>query len=335
MNLRPDRRDFAQFARGLLMGAADTVPGVSGGTVALVLGIYTRLITAVSGVGGRLFHLLRRGRWAEAWGHLDGRFLAWLMAGVVTGGVTLATVTRTAMEEHYTLTFALFFGLIAGSVVVVARLVGETGKLTTGWTAGRAAWLLGSAAAAYLLVGLDALESPPIGPPYLFFCGAVAICAMILPGVSGSFLLLVLGAYHHVTGWAKRAFAGDVDAAMLLEGLCFAAGMVLGLSLFSKLLRWLLARHGPATLAALTGAMLGSLRRLWPFVTPRPDGVPFKEWQPEHVPPSPSDPATWAAAGVAVAGFLAVLALDRLGRERAEEPGEPAPADDVQPPPAT
>ena len=328
----PHRRDLAQFARGLLMGAADTVPGVSGGTVALVLGIYTRLVTAVSRADSHLFSLLRGGKLGEIWAYLDGRFLSWLLAGVLTGAVTLAGLTRTAMEDHYTPTFALFFGLIAGSAVLVGRLAGETGTLVTGWTPLRAALLIGAAAGAFLLVGVDALEDPPIGPAYLFACGAVAICAMILPGISGSFLLLVLGAYVHVTGWAKRLTAGDVDDAMLLEVACFGAGMVLGLGLFSKALRWLLARYGPATLAALTGAMLGSLRRLWPFVTPRAEGVEFKEWRPGYLLPDFGEPDTWVALLIAAAGFAGVLLLDRFGRERAEEPGEIDPADDVIPP---
>ncbi len=328
------KTDLVQFARGVLMGAADTVPGVSGGTVALVLGIYTRLVTAVSRADSHLFSLLRGGLMREAWAYVDGRFLIYLLAGVAGGAVTLASVTRTAMENYYTLTFALFTGLIAGSVLLVARLVGETGRLATGWTPLRVCLLVAAAAAAYGIVGLEALESPPIGPPYLFVCGAVAICAMILPGVSGAFLLLVLGAYHHVSGWATRLKAFDLDAAMLLEGVCFGAGMVVGLALFSKLLRWLLARHGAPTLAALTGAMLGSLRRLWPFVEERPEGVPFKEWQPVRLEPSLSDPQTWLALLVAAAGFGAVLLLDRLGRARAEDPDEPSLADDVRPPAA-
>ena len=328
------RTDLVQFARGVLMGAADTVPGVSGGTVALVLGIYTRLVTAVSRVDGRLYTLLRGGRVREAWTYLDGPFLAWLLAGVLSGAVTLAGLTRWAMETHYTLTFALFAGLILGSVLLVARLVGETGRVATGWTPLRVIVLLAAAWGAYAIVGLQALENPPIGPFYLFLCGTIAICAMILPGVSGAFLLLVLGAYHHVTGWAKRLPAGDVDGEMGVEAACFGAGMVLGLALFSKLLRWLLANHGPATLAALTGAMLGSLRRLWPFVEPRPDDLSFKEWQPVRLLPSFGEAETWLALLVAAIGFAAVLLLDHLGRERAGEPDEPTLADDVQPPPA-
>ena len=324
---RPHRRDVAQLARGVLMGAADTVPGVSGGTVALVLGIYTRLVTAVSRVDGTLVRLLRGGNWRGAADYLDVRFLGWLLAGVGLGVVTLAGLTRAAMEERYTLTFALFFGLIAGSVVLVGRLVDR-------WTPLRAGLLVGGAAAAFFLVGIDALENPPIGPAYLFACGSVAICAMILPGVSGSFLLLVLGAYHHVTGWVKRGLGGDLDGATLLEMAAFFAGMVLGLGLFSKLLRWLLARYNAATLAILAGAMLGSLRRLWPFVEPRPAGIEFKEWQPVRVLPAWDDGGTLLALAVAAGGFVAVLVLDRLGRARAEDdPGEIAPADDVEPPP--
>ncbi|NNJ27645.1 DUF368 domain-containing protein [Alienimonas chondri] len=326
------KTDLAQLVRGVLMGAADTVPGVSGGTVALVLGIYTRLVTAVSRADGHLFSLLRRGRFKEVWTYLDGRFLFWLLVGVGGGALTLAGITHAAMEEQYTLTFALFSGLIAGSVLLVARLVGETGELMSGWTPLRTALLIASAWAAYELVSLEALENPPIGPAYLFFCGAIAICAMILPGVSGAFLLLVLGAYHHVSGWSGRLKSFDVDGPMLLEGICFGAGLVVGLALFSKLLRWLLTRHGPATLATLTGAMLGSLRQLWPFVGPRPDDVPFKEWRPVHLVPPLDDPQTWLALLVAAAGLGAVLLLDWFGRKRAEEPGEPTLADGVIPP---
>ena len=323
---RPTRGDLANTARGVLMGAADTVPGVSGGTVALVLGIYTRLVTAVSRADATLLGFVKGKRWRAALDYLDVRFLAWLLLGVGVGVITLAGFTRTMMEDHYTPTFALFFGLIAGSVALVGRLVSP-------WSAARIGLFAAAAAGAFVLVGFDALEDPPIGPAYLFCCGAVAICAMILPGVSGSFLLLVLGAYHHVTGWVKRGLGGEVDGAMLAEAAAFVGGMVLGLGLFSKLLRWLLARHNAATLAALAGAMLGSLRRLWPFVTDRPAGVAFKEWRPDYVLPALSG-ETGIAVVLAVAGVAAVLLLDRLGRERAEEPGEPAPADDVEPPPA-
>ena len=322
---RPTRADLLTAGRGVLMGAADTVPGVSGGTVALVLGIYTRLVTAVSRADATLLGFVKEKRWRAVFDYLDVRFLGWLLLGVGTGVVTLAGLTRTLMEDYYTPTFGLFFGLIAGSVVLVAKLVDR-------WTPATLALMVAAAAGAYFLVGLDALEDPPLGPAYLFLCGSVAICAMILPGVSGSFLLLALGAYHHVTGWVKRGLSGDLDAGMLLEAAAFAGGMALGLGLFSKLLRWLLANHNAATLAALAGAMLGSLRRLWPFVTPRPAGVAFKEWRPDHVLPAATGETALTVTFTA-AGFAAVLVLDRLGRARAEGPGEPTLSDDAEPPP--
>ena len=308
------------------MGAADCVPGVSGGTVALVLGIYRRLVTAVSRVDGTLFAHLRRRDVAAAWGHLDGRFVLALLAGVMCGVLALTTLMRHLMETHYTLTFAAFFGLVAGSVLLVLGLVER-------WTWWRAALVLIGAAVAYRLVTLPLLEEPPVGPGYLFLCGAVAICAMILPGVSGAFLLVVLGVYEHVTEWPKRLLKGEVDDAMGLEAAGFFGGMVLGITLFSKLLRWLLGHYQAATLAVLAGAMAGSLRRLWPFVEPRPDGVTFKQWVPEAVVPDPSS-HTLLAVLLMIAGAAAVLLLDRLSRVVSAE-GDPGPGEEVDLPPGT
>ena len=311
-------RDVGQILRGVLMGAADTVPGVSGGTVALVLGIYPRLVAAVGSVDGELIRLLRHGRWADAARHVDLRFLAFLLAGVGAGVVTLAGLMGWLLEHRRQPTFASFFGLILGSTWVVAKLVPR-------WTAARSLLGVAAAVAAFLLVGIPALQNPPVGPAYLFLCGAVAICAMILPGVSGAFLLLILGVYHHVTDWVRTLRDGTVPPGFGAEAPAFAAGMMLGLLSFAKVLRWLLNRHPGATLAVLTGLMLGSLRKLWPFAIDLAPELPFKEKTFEPVLPDPSAADTWVAAGLAVGGVLAVLALDRWGRARVDEELPPPP----------
>jgi putative membrane protein len=214
------------FASGLAMGSADVVPGVSGGTMAFILGIYGQLLEAITGFDLELLALLRRGDWPAAAARIHLGFLVPLLAGLL-GSVLLLVRPITWLYEHQpVLLFAFFFGLIVGSIVLIAR---------------HAHWGL------------------PHDPFTLFWSGAVAIMAMILPGVSGSFLLLVLGQYQHVMESVKGLEFGTL--------IPFALGCITGLLLFVRLLRWLLSRwHGQAV-ALLMGFMVGSLWKIWPFRT--------------------------------------------------------------------
>jgi len=238
------------------MGAADIVPGVSGGTVALVVGIYERLITNVR-AGAAVVGAVVRGRLAEVPARL--REIEWLWIGALLVGIgaailTLAHAIEVLLEEQPVRMAALFFGLIVGSVFLAWRLVSRR-------TTGRVLVAAGSAAAAFVVLGFRSGPVADPGPGLFLAAGAVAICAMILPGVSGSFLLLMLGMYDNVLGAVN-----DRDLVVLAA---FGLGCVIGLAAFSTLLHWLLAHHHDTVMAALVGLMIGSLRVLWPW----PDGT--------------------------------------------------------------
>lgn len=242
--------------RGFLMGSADVVPGVSGGTVALVLGIYERLLAAIH-TGAQALGSALRGRFADARTRLsevEWGLLVPLLAGIGLAVVTLASVISHLLDEQPQNTAAAFFGLVLGSIVVAWRLVGR-------WDARRALVGLVTAAAAFALLGLRG--EPVVDPslPIYLGAGAVAIVAMILPGISGSFILLMLGMYQNVIDAVDGRKAAIIGV--------FLVGAVAGLAAFSTLLTRLLRDHHDTLMAALIGLMLGSLRVLWPW----PDGA--------------------------------------------------------------
>ncbi len=261
---RPNSSSYlANVARGLAMGGADIIPGVSGGTVALILGIYHRLVSAISHVDLVLLDHLRNRRWSAAAEHLDLRFLVALGAGIVTGILALARVMNMLLRQDHTrpLTLAVFFGLILASAVVVARMV----KVSRPAEAALPAVLgLVGALFAYWLTGLrGATVDPSLG--YVLMCGMVAICAMILPGISGAFILLILGMYVYITDILRRmtSLTFSIDDFMTVGVFCIGCGV--GVVCFSKFLRWLLAQHEAPTMGLLCGFMVGSLRKIWPF----------------------------------------------------------------------
>lgn len=299
--------------RGILMGAADIVPGVSGGTVALVVGIYERLVEAVSRVDAHLIGLLKNRDINGAAKYLDLRLLIPLMLGIGIGAVALGTVMHTLLEDHLTLTLATFFGLITASTVFVARLVPR-------WTFDATAALFVGAVFAYWLVGLPGLKNPPDGLWYLFLCGMIGICAMILPGISGAFLLLILGVYSEITGLIKAAVKGDINLDALIKMAVFGAGVVIGILSFSKLLKRLLKAAPSVTLAMLCGLMLGSLRKLWPFQNELTAGqdLEFKHRVYEAIPirEVPIDGTFWSAIGLCVSGAAVVFLLDYVAGKK-------------------
>jgi putative membrane protein len=238
------------FACGLLMGSADVVPGVSGGSMAFILGIYGRLLAAISGFDLVLLQLLGRGRWAAAAERVELGFLVPLLAGLFSAVLLLVRPITWLYEFHPVFLFAFFFGLILGSIVLIAR--------HAHWgLSGLVAMVFGAAAALVFVTRVPV--TMPHDPFTLFWSGAVAIMAMILPGVSGSFLLLVLGQYQHVMEAVK-----GLDLVTLVP---FALGCATGLVAFVRLLRWLLDRWHGQTVALLVGVMAGSLWKIWPFRT--------------------------------------------------------------------
>lgn len=288
------------LAQGLLMGVADVVPGVSGGTMALVVGIYERLLASVrEGLAAPFF--LVTGRPQRAWASLravDWGLVVPLATGIGTALLLAAGVIPDLMERYPEASRGLFFGLIVASVAVPWQALSRRGGREV-------ALIVASTIAAFVLSGLPAL-APATDPSYLrvFAAASVAICAMILPGVSGSFLLLVLGMYE-VT--LEAVHGRDLPYVAV-----FMLGAAVGLGLFSRLLTWLLAEKPDATMAVLVGLMVGSLRALWP-------------WQTEARGLLPPGDHLGAVVGLALLGVAAVTALLWVAARFAPEPpGEAA-----------
>ena len=304
----PSNDDLAHFGRGILMGGADIIPGVSGGTVALILGIYERLVTAISRCDQTLFGHLRAARFRAITEYLDIRFLIPLAMGIGCGVVGLGTVMHELLEHYLQFTLAAFFGLIGASCYLVWRLVKH-------WNPVELVLILAGAIFAFWLVGQPALSSPPDSLWYIFICGTVAICAMILPGISGAFILLILGKYHDITGIIKDTLKLNLTGEGIAVVAVFGCGCVLGLLTFSKVLKWLLHHHGSMTMATLCGFMAGSLRRIWPFQRDTtPEIEEFKHKVFEHIPLSsiPINATTLATVVVALLAGGFVMALDRF-----------------------
>lgn len=302
--------DLVHFVRGFLMGGADIIPGVSGGTVALILGIYQRLVTAISHCDWRLLQQIGRRQWKAAAEHLDLRFLSALGMGILTGIVCLAGLMHYLLAEQRSYTMAVFFGLILASSVVVGKMIKSGGAPRRFQCLGLV--LLG-AWCAYWLVGLGQ-RHPHDSAAYYFGCGAVAICAMILPGVSGAYLLWLLGAYESITSMIRvgRVLALDWTGQELLRLACFVAGCLVGLIGFSKVLRELLTHARASTMSVLCGLMLGSLRRVWPFQQEIPSSsVDLKHRQYEAILPSTWDGQVTVCLLLALAAFVVVLVVKR------------------------
>ncbi len=308
--LLPHRADFIQVVRGFLMGSADIIPGVSGGTIALILGIYARLVTAISHFDAHLVRLLVQRQWQAAAAHLDLRFLVALALGILSGIVCLASLVLYLLTEQRSYTLAVFFGLILASSLIVARMVRPR---TSSQLWGSCGLALAAALFAFWLVGLQQFGfRDSLG--YFFLCGAVAICAMILPGISGAYILWLLGAYETVAGIIHNLAHFEVTANEVLTLAVFATGCAVGLVSFSKLLRWLLASAHMATMAVLGGFMVGSLRLMWPFqvdLTPEIEKLKLKQFQPYF--PEHWNAQVVACLALAAIAVVAILMLERWG----------------------
>jgi putative membrane protein len=238
------------YLRGIAMGAADLVPGVSGGTVALITGIYGRLISAIASVGIDILSLVLRGRIAEAYKAIDGNFLLLLAAGIGTAIVGFAAILNWLLLHYPLPLWATFSGLVLASALSLVKQNYRSWSLRD-WSF----FTIGVAVA--VSVGLTQAIQMPLTPLGIFFAGSIAISAMILPGISGSFLLLLMGVYQPI-------IAAVVNLELVTLAL-FALGCGVGLIFFSKLLQRLLAVAEKATMATLFGFLLGSLVILWPW----------------------------------------------------------------------
>ena len=235
--------------KGIGMGAADVVPGVSGGTIAFVVGIYDELIDSIKSIGKDSLKLLFTGKFLSFWKAINGNFLFFLLAGIAISIFSLAKLITLLLTDYPVLVWAFFFGLVLASTWFVGKDIKERNwKIILGF-------IIGAAVAYYVTVATPV--STPTNLFFIFFCGMIAICAMILPGISGSFILLLLGKYFFIME--------AVNTLNLQVLLTFAAGAFIGITSFSRLLSYALKHFRNMTLAVLTGFMLGSLNKVWPW----------------------------------------------------------------------
>lgn len=272
--------------KGFLMGAANVVPGVSGGTMALITGIYRDIVDALDSVmEPATWKALRHGRFREFWKCVNGNFLLWLCIGVVASIFSLAKAVTAALENYPVHIWALFFGLIIASSLLMLRDI-------KGWGVKEAIFLIVGAVLGLVVCNLSPTETPD-AYWFLFLCGAVSICTMILPGISGSFVLVILGKYDYVM---NAVAVLDVKALAV-----FGAGCVIGILAFSKILHYLLDHYQKATMIVLLGFVLGSLVKVWPWANETARALP--------------EPHYLAAAIWCVTGIAAVALIEYFNRK--------------------
>ncbi len=246
--------------RGLLMGGADVIPGVSGGTMALILGIYRELIASIKAIDLTALKLLFTGKFREFSEHINLPFLLALLFGIATAIISLAKIIPSLLYNYPYWTKGFFFGLIGASIFFVWKQIRRHDLISI-------ALLFISAVGAYTLVGIMPFHTPET-LPFIFFSGFIAICAMILPGISGAFILLILGKYSFILESLSKVIHERAFDHNLLVVLVFILGCAAGLLSFARFLNWLFQKYPDYTLAALAGLMLGSLRKIWPFQRP-------------------------------------------------------------------
>ena len=288
-------------ARGFVMGCADIVPGVSGGTMAFILGIYEELVMSIRAGARRPFwQALLRLDILSALEAVNARFLAAVLAGIVVAVLTLASWLEWTLKSHPVLIWSFFFGLVFASIVTVRKRVRS-------WSATLYAALAVGAVGAYFLVGAVPVQTPE-SAWFLFLSGMLAICAMILPGISGSFILVLLGKYQFVLAAVNQR---DVVSLAIV-----GVGAVVGIVTFAQILAWLFKRYHDLTIAVLIGLMAGSLRKIWPWkltvesiIDRHGEILPTVQ---QNFLPSALTGEVFLALGLALAGFVIVMALDRL-----------------------
>jgi len=289
--------------KGLAMGAADAVPGVSGGTIAFISGIYEELISTISSVNLSLFKTLFKQGFIAFWKQLNGNFILALLIGIVISYVSFMRLAKYLIEFHPILIWSFFFGLILASLLFVAKQI-------TKWNTGTVIALVIGTILAYYISTLPSLAEND-NPAFLFLAGAIAICAMILPGISGSFILVVLGAYKTLSDAIH-----DFDIKKLAV---FILGAVIGLLSFSRILKWLFKHYHNITLAILSGFILGSLNKVWPWkkvlswrTNSKGEEVPLLD---QSISPFSfdGDNQLTIAIMLVIAGFLTIIVLEKLG----------------------
>lgn len=307
---------FVISLKGLAMGAADVVPGVSGGTIAFISGIYEELLESIDGINLKFFGVWKTDGFKAAWRSVNGNFLLTLFLGIAISIVSLAKLIKWLLVNESVLLWSFFFGLVLASVFYI-------GKQIRSWNIWITIAIIVATILSYLVTITDPLASPE-NNLYLLFCGFIAIIAMILPGISGAFILLILGAYETAINTVDDLFQSvvtlnfDLFKAAFIKFLMLAIGAIIGLKSFSKLLNWMFKNYRNLTLAMLTGFMIGSLNKIWPWketLTWRTNSkgieVPLKE---ESISPFAfgGDNQLMVAIVLMVTGFLTIFLLERL-----------------------
>ncbi len=287
--------------KGMAMGAADVVPGVSGGTIAFISGIYEELISSISNIGPGLFKTLRKEGVSATWKAVNANFLLAVFIGIAISIISLAKIISWLLVNEPVLLWSFFFGLVLASVFFVAKGIKR-------WSIAVIVMFAGGAALAYYITSLPPSDNTGT-LPYLFLSGALAVCAMILPGISGAFILVLLGSYKTV-----------LDAVHERNFLIIATvgiGAVFGLLSFARLLKWMFGHYKNMTLSLLTGFILGSLNKIWPWkevLSTRKYGdkvIPVLE---KNVWPGSfeGDPQLLWAAVLGILGFCLIFVLEKL-----------------------
>lgn len=294
------------FLRGMGMGAADVVPGVSGGTIAFITGIYEELIDSLKSFDLQAVQTLLKEGPLAFWKHINGNFLVAVFAGIAASVLSLVRVIHYLLEFHPILIWSFFFGLIIASALMVGLKIKHKNLISL------ILLLVGAAIAWFITISTPG--ETPNDLWFIFLSGAIAICAMILPGISGSFILLLMRKYEYITGAIK-----DLDFLVIIV---FLAGCAIGLITFAKFLGFLFKRFHDGTVALMTGFMIGSLQVVWPWkrvietrIDSHGEEVPFRY---ESVTPGDfaGDPQLLAAIVLAIVGFVLILLVERLGQSK-------------------
>ncbi|MFT5779411.1 MAG: putative membrane protein [Crocinitomicaceae bacterium] len=292
--------------KGMAMGAADVVPGVSGGTIAFISGIYEELIESINRIGFGALRVWKKDGFKAAWNYINGTFFVFLFGGIAISIVTLAKVVTHFLETHPVLLWSFFFGLIIASVWLISKSI-------TKWSIGTIISLIIGTGVAYYITTIHTVADVD-AYWFVVLSGALAICAMILPGISGAFILLLLGSYDNVLSAIN-------ERDLVFIGL-FALGCLIGLLTFARVLKYLFAKFKNITIALLTGFMIGSLNKVWPWkktlefrVNSHGESVPFIQ---ENVVPGDfkGDAQFWFALGCLVVGFLVIFILERFAPKK-------------------
>jgi putative membrane protein len=300
----------------MAMGAADVVPGVSGGTIAFISGIYEELISTIHNLNFGFFKHWKKNGFKDAWKKYNLSFLISLLIGIAISILSLAKIISILLKNHPILVWSFFFGLVIASILFV-------GKQITSWKPLTWVILIIASILSYLITIAEPMGSPE-STWFLFFAGFIAIIAMILPGISGAFILLLLGAYTSVIGILTQLNTGisKLDFTLIGQAILklsvFALGAILGIKVFSKILTWLFTFHKNLILAALTGFMVGALNKIWPWkqiisyrVNSHGEQVPFLE---RSILPNQyaGEPLLFYAVLLAIMGFFTIFLLEKL-----------------------